>query len=679
MTTHLGRWCWARYRGRNNIVLRLVSAYRPCPNKDGEQSVESQHHRHFQDNNDDREARDAFLEDFDKDLTSWIAMGDQIIVSADFNEEIRDPVIENLFEKHNMHHMVFCKHDPANAPPTCSKTHATKRNVDGVWGTANLVPLRCGFLEAGDFPGDHVAIWFDIAYTDAFGHNLPKVHTPMARRLRLQDSKATKRYMDEYRRRINKLNLPARQFALEQSIQNDALTPEQATEADLIDKLNTIAMLKAERKCRKLKMGAVQFSEATEHPRRAIAFWKYAIKRKESSIRRQAGQPALKTSSRRWRRLKKLAKIFYPTKDLSLDEMKQNLRQAYADYKEAKVNDADSRLEFIKTFSEKDRDRILRTEEQRRQGRVSKMINGKLNGGSVTHVVYTHPDGTQETLNDKEGIEDACLETNEKRYRQTEDSDWMTAPLLQDFGYLDEHGNAERILAGTYPIPEGVPEATRRLIDAMKMPPGMENQPCSDRVSTKAHTSAWSKAREKTTAGKSGLHFGMFKAQAKDPDIAAFNASIRSVAYQTGHVLPRWKTGVDFQLLKRKQRVQGRETPQYFIDGSRPKHELQAAWKRWKMGSGTSRGSCRRRLRRTERSQSPRSEHEPTSHGRRVAPKTQSCNNLLNGCQGMFRSNCPHGCLYCPPKIWCRPTTHPWDDQSHSRNDPPHPHGIWRF
>ena len=25
--SHMGRWCWARFRGRNNIVLRLVSAY----------------------------------------------------------------------------------------------------------------------------------------------------------------------------------------------------------------------------------------------------------------------------------------------------------------------------------------------------------------------------------------------------------------------------------------------------------------------------------------------------------------------------------------------------------------------------------------------------------------------------------------------------------------------------
>ena len=85
------------------------------------------------------------------------------------------------------------------------------------------------------------------------------------------------------------------------------------------------------------------------------------------------------------------------------------------------------------------------------------------------------------------------------------------------------------------------------------MPPDvLDTSPCPDFVSNQSHTSAWSKAKERTSAGKSGLHFGMFKAQAKDPETSAFNASMRSVAYRTGHVFPRWKKGVDVVLLKRQ-------------------------------------------------------------------------------------------------------------------------------
>jgi len=29
----LGCWCWARFQGKNNKVLRIVSVYRPCKSK----------------------------------------------------------------------------------------------------------------------------------------------------------------------------------------------------------------------------------------------------------------------------------------------------------------------------------------------------------------------------------------------------------------------------------------------------------------------------------------------------------------------------------------------------------------------------------------------------------------------------------------------------------------------
>ena len=117
---------------------------------------------------------------------------------------------------------------------------------------------------------------------------------------------------------------------------------------------------------------------------------------------------------------------------------------------------------------------------------------------------------------------------------------------------METYYRAEEVLLGTYAIPDGVSDYVKMMIEEMKMPPDVLDQDmCHDFVSTESHISAWRKAKEKTSAGISGLHFGMYKAQAKDPDIAAYNASMRSLAYQTGHVFPRWKKGVDVVLLKR--------------------------------------------------------------------------------------------------------------------------------
>jgi hypothetical protein len=46
----------------------------------------------------------------------------------------------------------------------------------------------------------------------------------------------------------------------------------------------------------------------------------------------------------------------------------------------------------------------------------------------------------------------------------------------------------------------------------------------SDRISTHEHVSNWKRAKEYTSSGISGVHFGMFKSQATDPDLASFDA-----------------------------------------------------------------------------------------------------------------------------------------------------------
>ena len=526
----------------------------PWTTRQGPNSVWNQHRKYFNEVNDPRNPRAAFLEDFDAALTSWIATGDQVLVSGDFNDDISSRKIQNLFAKHGMHHMVFCRHNQADAPATCNKNTTTHKNVDGVWGTANLVPLKCGFLEAGDFPGDHVMIWMDIAYEDALGHNPPPVHRPEARRLKLDDVRVEKRYMTEYRKRIEKSNLSARQFALEDVIKlAKELTTAQAKEANDIDDKRFCAMMQANHRCRKLLMGAVHFSASTQLPRNEIAFWTYAIARRKHRLLKGKELDTDKYGSRKWARAKHAAKVTKVTKSMTIDDMQLELDEAFKRYNTAKKNHEDSRIAFIKTFPEEQQKRILRAEEQRRKGRICRRINQKLAGGSVTHVIVTDPDGSQRTCNDKDSIEAACLETHENKYRQTEDSPFMQDPLLRDFGYQDAYYHAEEILLGIYDIPDGVSIHTRRMIAEMKMPPEiLEYDPCPDFVSDHSHTSAWRKAKERTSAGISGLHFGMFKAQAKDPECASLDASMRSVAYRTGHVYPRWKKGVDVVLLKRQ-------------------------------------------------------------------------------------------------------------------------------
>jgi exonuclease III len=152
--TGLGRWTWARTRGKGGMVLRVVSVYCPCKNKRGTIVVWAQHKIYLQERNDDREPRNAFLEDLRKEIIQWIEEGDQVLVCGDLNHDIASGKIVELFQGLNMKNLIEEKHGLDRAPSTYFRDEEG-RSVDGMWGTQGLSATRCGYLRPGEFPGDH--------------------------------------------------------------------------------------------------------------------------------------------------------------------------------------------------------------------------------------------------------------------------------------------------------------------------------------------------------------------------------------------------------------------------------------------------------------------------------------------------------------------------------------------
>ena len=100
---------------------------------------------------------------------------------------------------------VFTRHAEDTAPPTYVRSNG--RTVDGIWATPGIKVVQAGYLEPGDFPGDHATLPVDITYESALGRAPPPPRTPQARRLMLQHSKATKKYLDHYGKEVKQLRL----------------------------------------------------------------------------------------------------------------------------------------------------------------------------------------------------------------------------------------------------------------------------------------------------------------------------------------------------------------------------------------------------------------------------------------------------------------------------------------
>jgi exonuclease III len=249
----LGRWTWARYQGKNNSFLRCVSLYRPGKGQ-GEETVASQHKQYFQSINDDRDPRSAFLEDFEQELQEWLALGDNVIIGGDLNKEVTSPIISELFERNGLVNTIHEKHDLSQAPATFMHGSTV---IDGIWATPGIQVHKCGYFAPGDVAvGDHSFLWMDVSYESALGHKPSLPQTFQARRLRLYDSKTTTKYLDTYQSILHEQRVIPRQIRLQKTIRLGVpLLPIQAREADAIDSIKTKAMLRAEKKCRKLKMG----------------------------------------------------------------------------------------------------------------------------------------------------------------------------------------------------------------------------------------------------------------------------------------------------------------------------------------------------------------------------------------------------------------------------------------
>ena len=63
----MGRWTWARFRGKHGVILRVVSIYQPTKTEEEESSVWNQHKTALNLNNNSRNPRQAFMSDLRMD------------------------------------------------------------------------------------------------------------------------------------------------------------------------------------------------------------------------------------------------------------------------------------------------------------------------------------------------------------------------------------------------------------------------------------------------------------------------------------------------------------------------------------------------------------------------------------------------------------------------------------
>jgi len=272
------------------------------------------------------------------------------------------------------------------------------------------------------------------------------------------------------------------------------LSPAQQTEAIEIDALKTKAVLRAHRKCRKVYLGKVSFSEALDVPKRLLIFCQTAVRQRKG----------LRVSTNLWKRRKKNAKIDLNLKEMSLDDLEAQLCLAHSAYRKAKKDHMALREAFWDTLDPKVRDRLKRHEQARNIGRMARAINGKLDSLQVK--VVEHEGSLCDT---KERIEEVLLSVNEAKGHSSEDTDFLAFPLVEEFGYQGNEQAENAVLQGSYAPPPLASRYSKLFLKHCVAPPGLPTS--NDQVSTADRCKGWKRAKECTSGGRSWIIFAINK------------------------------------------------------------------------------------------------------------------------------------------------------------------------
>ena len=546
----LGRWAWLLLEGKQNHRLRVISVYRPVDSV-GPDTVCSQHQRYlFQTHRDDH-PRKALYSDLFEEVTKWKNQGDHIVIGIDANEDVRKGDTSDTFRALGMREMILRAHGHRSPPATCNK-NKNREPIDGIFATPGLRLVAGGYssFDSG-CPSDHRYLWVDISFCDALGYTSPALVPPPIRRLKADNPKSVKKYNDQLIRDLHNTNLGRDLLLLEQKAITEGWSPALETEYNRINDKQYELRKKIESKIRKIRNGNVPWSPKLQKFRNTIEIWTLLLKKKKGT----------KISNRKLRRRLQQSDITGASSK-TIPEIEDSLHEAYRQYKKARQEATVWREEFMDdlatarasikgTEKANELKQLLTIERQRTIARNIKRMQGKLQRNATIQIYVNEPEGRR-LVTDKSDIEDACMQENDARFSQSEDTPPMTLPLLQDLGYLADTPEARAILEGTYNPPPETDYYAALFLKELRMPDNVLHNPMTETDVTPINNAkAWGKQKESVSSEPEGLTFSHYKAGAQDETINRFDALLRCLPYKYGFSPKHWQEITDVEILKK--------------------------------------------------------------------------------------------------------------------------------
>ncbi len=382
--------------------------------------------------------------------------------------------------------------------PSTFRRNTTNNPIDGIWTSPNIDISAGGYFayDSVFLNTDHRCLWIDITFITAFGHNMPIIHKPKARRLHCKDPRIVNNFVKLYKKMILRNNLPTKIKRLKNKCTHPLSPSEQYTYEE-IDASRCKATSIAEKKCRKLRMGQVAFSPALQIASRKINAWSLLQKKAKG----------MRISSRYLSRMLRKASIPIAARTASLESMEDRLKSAYQEYYSIKKNDKATRDTFQDNLAEAlaaegnlkkaTVQKVLKhREKQRATARKIKFLRGKLKTGSTMMVSVQSADGSSQDITSKFEMEQAIMMNNQEKYKQSFHTPFMQPSLRSDFGFKGLTTASLAVLGGVYEPDENIDEYTKAFLEELVTPQAVRDLGTQTmELSLEIYISFWKKSQ----------------------------------------------------------------------------------------------------------------------------------------------------------------------------------------
>ena len=546
--TGLGRWSWMLMQGKNGIRTRFISAYCPVKNNSGDlNAVYAQHGRWLRHAKKNKDCpRKVFLEDLCQFLSACRQNHERVAIFMDANDDVRQSKLAEALAELDLREAITSHHPDLKPPATYIRG---SRTIDGIFLSPELQTVQAGFMAFGPM-GDHRPAYVDIAWDVLLGDNILRIERPPARRLTTEDPRVVRKYNRLLEKYLVDHDLLRQIIELDEETHHlPQLTPPQVHKLERLDHEITIAMRYAEKRCRKLKMGALDFSIELIHAWDTKRMWKLVKERAEG----------LRRSRMTIRRLAKRLNIQAPM-NCTKEEATRKYHDACVQYKTLKPTAGLARQDFLTAIKD---DPMVPEDERKRAGKALQKerakaaarqihrIKDKMEGGAIREIELYPPEGQQgppRRVTEAAEVVQEIMSMVQLRYKLTESTPLMSPETQTELGLTADTPMAQNLLQGTYQ-PTSV-EEEYAIAFLQQIYHRGTSPPISLHITTVDYISYWKKAREDTSSSISGRHFGHYKASATNPTLTYIHTAMCNMSYGKGFPLTRWKSGLTVMLEK---------------------------------------------------------------------------------------------------------------------------------